>query len=222
MVLGTLGSSVLGAQETESGSDTPTVAVSDFQGVMIGEAGNSAPLGKAVASMLTTELSNRPGLRVIERHQIQDVLTEQRLALSGRVDESSAVEIGKMLGAQYFIYGQVTAVGQQMRMDMRAVDVETSEVLTVEKISDRPSELLAVVVRLADIFMSKLELDAPSARPDVEEIPVQATIVFSRALDAEDQGDVERAMELYEQTLEIYPNHRGAQRALERLRGGGD
>ena len=74
----------------------PGVAVMDFTGLMIGQGGNSVPLGKAVSAMLTTELSGRDGMRVVERTLLQDLLTEQRLALSGRVDESTAIEVGKM------------------------------------------------------------------------------------------------------------------------------
>ena len=158
--------------------DVPTVAVLDFTGLMLGSAGNSAPLGKAVSSMLITELIGNPGLQVIERYQLQDLLMEQRLALSGRVDEGTAVEIGKMVGAQYMIYGQVTSIAEQLRMDMRVVDVETSEVVEAQKMNDKTSELLSVVVRMADSFVEKLDLDPPSSRAKMEPIPVRATVEF--------------------------------------------
>ncbi len=53
----------------------------------------------------------------------------------------------------------------------------------------------------------------------MEAIPVPATIAFSRAVDFEDRGEVEQAIEYYEETLELHPNHRDAQLALQRLRG---
>ncbi len=205
----------------EGPPDLPTVAVLDFTGLMIGEGGNSAPLGKAVSAMLVTELSGREGMRVIERQQLQDILTEQRLSLSGRVDEDTAIEVGVMVGAQYIIHGQVTSIGDMTRMDMRAVDVETSEVLEVQKLSDKTSELLSLVVRMADIFTQKLRLDPPSARARMEAIPVLATIAFSRGVDFEDKGDKEKAMEQYQEALRIHPGHRDAQKALDRLTGGG-
>jgi TolB-like protein len=203
--------------QSDTSENAPTVAVMDFTGFMLGQSGNSAPVGKAVSSMLVTELSERDGMRVIERSQLQDLLEEQRLALSGRVDESTAIEVGKMLGVQYMIFGNVTNIGEQVRLDMRAVNVETSEVLEVQKLTDPMDQLLSLVVKMADLFAAKLELDPPSARPDIGEIPVQATIHFSRGVDFEDQGENEQAIEMYEKTLEAYPDHRGAQKALERL-----
>ncbi len=202
--------------------DIPTVAVLDFTGLMMGQGGNSAPLGKAVSSMLITELTDRPGIRVIERYRLQDLLTEQKLALSGRVDGSTAVEIGKILGAQYVIHGQVTSIFDQLRMDMRAVDVETSEVVEAQKMTDKTSELLSVVVRMADSFASSLNLETPSSRARAEAIPTRATIEFSRGVDFEDRGDTEKALEHYRNAVEIHPNHRAARSAIARLESTGE
>lgn len=200
--------------------DLPTVAVMDFTGFMLGEAGNSVAVGKAMSAMLVTEFSGREGLRVLERQNLQAILQEQRLALSGRVDESSAVEIGKMLGVQYVLLGAVISMGDQLRVDIRATDVETGEVLTVLKKNDKTEGLLDVVVWIADEFSKKLRLTPPSGRAELEAIPVRATIEFSRGVDFEDKGDTAKAMEHYQRALDVYPNHRDAQRALDRLRAG--
>ncbi len=205
----------------EARQDLPTVAVLDFTGFLLGQEGNSAPLGKAVSAMLITELSSRDGLRVIERYRLQDILTEQSLSLSGRVDEETAVQVGRMVGAQYTVHGQVSTVGNQTRLDMRAVDVETSEILEARKLTGQTSELLSLVVDMADLFTRELQLEPPSDRPEVEAIPVAATIEFSRAVDFEDKGQVEQAVEHYRRALEIHPDHRDARKALDRLTGEG-
>lgn len=199
--------------------DVPRVAVLDFTGFMMGDGNAAVSLGKAIAAMLVTEFSGREGIQVIERAELNEMLREQDLALSGRLDESSAIEIGKLLGVQYVITGQATDIVGNLRMDIRAIDVETSEIVAVLKMSDRTTELLSVVVALADEFGEQLNLVPPSERAAVESIPIAATIAFSRAVDLEDRGDTERAIEFYERTLELHPNHRDARLALERLRG---
>lgn len=204
----------------QSNADLPTVAVMDFDGFMLGEAGNSVNLGKAVSAMLVTEFTNRPGLRVVERQRLNDILTEQKLALSGRVDESTAVKVGKMVGAQYVFRGAVTSVGGMLRMDIYVEDTETSKILVAMKKSDKTTNLLNVVVAVADDFSKKLHLAPPSERPPVEAIPIQATIEFSRAVDYEDKGDTAQAIEHYKKVLEIDPNHRDAKTALARLQKG--
>lgn len=198
--------------------DVPTVAVLDFSSFMMGEGGASIQLGKAISAMLVTEFSNREGIRIIERQRLNELIREQDIAFSGRVEE--AIEVGKMLGMQYVLLGQVTSIVDNLRMDIRAVDVETSEIITVMKKSDKTTELFAVVVDLADDFGAALDLTPPSQRPEVEEIPVRATIEFSRAVDFEDRGETEQAIRHYQATLDLHPNHRDARRALDRLTGG--
>jgi curli biogenesis system outer membrane secretion channel CsgG len=214
-----VGSAAIRAAPTRA-QDLPTVAVLDFTSFMMGDGGAAVNLGKAISAMLVTEFTNREGIQVVERAQLNDMLREQDLVLSGRVDESSAIEIGKMLGVQYVLVGQASSIVDNLRMDIRAVDVETSEIVAVLKKSDRTSELLSVVVALADEFGAQLNLVPPSNRPEMESIPVPATIAFSRAVDFEDRGETERAIQEYERTLELHPTHRDAQLALQRLRGG--
>lgn len=217
LLLGVIGGSV--TPEGSSAQDVPRIAVLDFNSFMMGEGGASVNLGKAIAAMLVTEFSGRDGLQVVERQQLNALLDEQDLGFSGRLNEQQAIEVGKLLGVQYVLLGQVTSIVDNLRMDIRAVDVETSEIVTVLKKSDKTSELFAVVVELADDFSAELDLVPPSQRPEVETIPVSATIEFSRALDFEDRGQIEQAIAHYEATLAIYANHRDARRALERLRG---
>ncbi len=215
-VLVTLGS----GRAPALGQDVPTVAVMDFSSFMMGDGGAAVNLGKAVSAMLVTEFSAREGIRIVERAQLNDLLREQDLNLSGRIEESDAIQVGKMLGVQYVLHGQVMSIVDNLRMDIRAVDVETSEIVTVMKKSDKTSELFAVVVLLADEFGEALNLVPPSERAAVESIPVTATIEFSRAVDFEDRGETDQAIQHYEAALEIHPSHQGAARALERLRGG--
>jgi TolB-like protein len=149
----------LGAQDAPAqDTDSPRIAVMDFTGFMLGESGNSVNIGKAVSAMLTTEFTVRDGLEVLERQDISSLLQEQRLGLSGRVDESSAVAIGKILGVQYVFHGAVVSIANSLRVDIRAIDVETSEVKSVMKMTDMTTNLLVVIVNIADAFGDDLDL----------------------------------------------------------------
>jgi len=109
-------------------------------------------LGDGMAEMLTTALVESGKFKVLERQQIHDVLGEQDLGASGRVDPATAAKIGKVLGARYLIYGTVnefeynksgegggvriggirvgaSGAKAHIGMDVRIVDAVTSEIL---------------------------------------------------------------------------------------------
>jgi len=72
-----------------------------------GYAAEAASL-QAYATEALTGL-NDPFLTVVDRDNIQKILDEQRLGMSGVVDENTAVSAGKLVGAQAVIMGTVIA-----------------------------------------------------------------------------------------------------------------
>ncbi len=72
---------------------------------------------------------------VIERDQMEKLLDEQGVQISGCVDEACAVELGKILGAYQVVLGTIGLVGETFSVTVRFIDVETAEV--VGKPADR-------------------------------------------------------------------------------------
>jgi TolB-like protein len=200
------------------GQQATAVAVVDLSSFMMGPGGASVSLGKAIGAMLTTELESRDGVQVIPRAMLTRTLRDRNLHPSGRIEESDAIAIGRLLGVQYVLHGQATSIVDNLRLDVRVVDVETGRVVTVMKRSDRTTELPAVVIGIADDFSAAVGLPAHAGDREVVSIPVAATIAFSRGLDFEDMGDPMGAARQYRLALEAHPAHRDALIALERVR----
>lgn len=62
---------------------------------------------QAYATTALTEI-NDPFIKVVDRENIQRILEEQRLGMSGVVDEATAVNAGKLMGAQAVLIGTLT------------------------------------------------------------------------------------------------------------------
>ncbi len=64
---------------------------------------------KSVQAYALTELAaiNDPFLKIIERENMSTILSEQRLSLSGMVNEETAARVGNLLGAKAIITGTV-------------------------------------------------------------------------------------------------------------------
>ncbi|QLE55094.1 CsgG/HfaB family protein [Nostoc sp. TCL26-01] len=146
------------AQQNNSASATrekPRVAVLDFD---FSSVSNPSLLSvfsggsKGVSDILVNKLVKNGNFVVIERSQIDAILREQNLGNSGRVDASTAAQIGRILGVEAVIIGSVTQFDIQQRqsggglfgfgaattdtdafvkLNIRVVNTNTAEILFV-------------------------------------------------------------------------------------------
>lgn len=66
---------------------------------------------EAMQDVFVTELVKSGRFRVVEREQLAALMQEKNLALSGDIDPSTAVKVGKLLGVNYLLTGAVTEYG---------------------------------------------------------------------------------------------------------------
>jgi TolB-like protein len=88
--------------------------------------GAAPHLGGVAGEYLRTRFSGISGINIVERAQMEALAREQKLQISGLVDEATAVAAGKLLGANYIVAGAVNAVGQVLVLTSRIIDVEKS------------------------------------------------------------------------------------------------
>jgi len=91
-------------------ADKPRIAVLEFKN----KADNQWWWhGGAQASqdVFVTELVKSGKFRVVEREQLAALMQEKNLTLSGDLDPSTAVKVGKLLGVNYLLTGSVTEYG---------------------------------------------------------------------------------------------------------------
>src|SRR5438552_12401741 len=84
----------------------------DFATVDLGLAdrayGGKQNLARRVADKLVTSLVGLGTCQVIERSQLEKVLREQNLGSQGRIDASTAAKVGRILGVDALIIGNVS------------------------------------------------------------------------------------------------------------------
>ncbi len=123
--------------------DKPRVAVIPFDNRTDWWAGE---MGNVAADMIVTRLVNSGAFIVIERERLQAILEEQGFQLTGQVNPSDVVEIGRLLGIMYLVTGSVTRFSVNERglgilgrnvgykeaeseMNVRAFSTETGEII---------------------------------------------------------------------------------------------
>lgn len=104
-------------------------------------------LEKAVPEMLKTELSQYQGIVVVERSKIESILSEQALAQTGLIEDMTAQEVGRMVGAQYIITGEINKADNRLRIDAHLIKVTTGQILG-EKINGKNEKTIEPMIRL--------------------------------------------------------------------------
>jgi len=84
-----------------------------------------------LAQMLITDLSSTGAYEVVERTRLNELLGELELQKTDTVDQSTAVEAGKVVGAHYMVLGGYFELMGTFRVDARLVDVATGRVMSV-------------------------------------------------------------------------------------------
>lgn len=82
---------------------------------------------------LTQSVTNSGRFSLIERENLQQIMAEMKLQLSGVVEESSASEVGKILGAKLLLFGKLYQDAERYNLFIKLVRVETGEILAVTK-----------------------------------------------------------------------------------------
>lgn len=93
-------------------------------------------LSKGFSENLTYHLVKNQVVKVIERTQLDKAVKEMSLSMTGAVDDSTAQSIGKIVGAMYVVIGSVEILEDHVEINCRVLQVETSENILVEKVSN--------------------------------------------------------------------------------------
>ena len=133
----------------------PRVAVMDFENkTQYGD----ARIGNGASDMLATDLVKLGKYSVIERNKLATLLREQDIGTTGRIDPSTAVKIGKVLGVDFVVTGAVTEYGHSSgggggggvhigkqgyhaAVDVRIINAATGEIVFADTAEDHATSV---------------------------------------------------------------------------------
>jgi TolB-like protein len=190
-----------------------------------GERESMEALSVGLQQILITELSMNSGLRVVDRSIVRDLLAEQDLGASGRIDAETAARLGRMVGAKYVMTGGFNELEGTFHLDGRIVDSETSEILKAERVSDRRNNMYGIITSFGNRITDGVNLpQLPRAERQQQEAragrtPPEAVVLYSQAHRLSDQGRTAEARELFRRITVEFPQSTHAQEALRQIGG---
>lgn len=115
----------------------PAIAVFPFEDA--NARAEMTKLSQSVTEMLITALIQTGRFTVIERVQLDKIISEQALGQTGLIDTETAIEIGKLSGLSGIVVGSLTQLRSALEADARLIDVGSGKSLAAA--SSRVSNL---------------------------------------------------------------------------------
>jgi len=206
-----------------AGGESPgiqNIAVMPFDNFSVGEFQEQlGALGAGLADFFQYDFAKVSSLTVIERDKIDYLLEEQKLVTEGKVDEASAIQVGKILGAHLMVFGSFTQIdSRQTRVVIRAVNVETSEIVAQVSAEGRPDYFKIEKQLVADLAN---ELNITLTKEDKQLIDeggtdsYDATTLYAEGLRFEDKYDYQKAYEFFKRAYDTDPKFEEARRKMD-------
>ena len=224
----------------------PVVAVLDYINASMKTDADYKALAKGISTVLAGRLGETDSIRIVTREKLNEIMNEQNLGTSGRVDPAQAVQVGKLLNAHHIIYGTyLVQPNGDTRITASAYSVETSEMEYSTQVRGSADKLQDLIDQLGDKIVHGMKLPAARTRQtgstgnsgttvvaSAGDTPVRATgslselVILSKAIDAEDRKAMSEAIPLYKLFLQkSLPSSYVAQRTIAeskvRLANGG-
>ena len=176
---------------------------------------------KGIASMLITDLSKLEELQIVEREELQKLLNEMKLSISGLVKQETAQELGNLLGAETLLLGSFTEVEGEIRIDARIVETETGKLLKAEEVTgktrslfDLEKVLVLKIARNLDVYLTNEQKEVISRVPTTS---LEAAIHNFKGIDYYDRKMYEKAIREYTESLKIDSSYQDARQNLRKV-----
>jgi TolB-like protein len=110
----------------------------------------NAEITNTVQDKMITSLYSLKRFKIIERSQIDKVMSEQKLGMTGAIDPAKAVKAGKILGVDAILMGSISS-SNGIGMDARLIDTENGTVITAKDAYSAQNNLQDVKTMATDI-----------------------------------------------------------------------
>lgn len=140
-----------------SAADKPftAVAVWDFENVSPPTQSQAQDLQleylrRSLSESMTQSLIKIPGLKLVDRLQLRRVMAELSLGADSLADQDTRLKVGRVTGAQCMLFGSFLAMADQVRVDLRLVDTQTSQIVFADSFATGTNQVMSESVQLGN------------------------------------------------------------------------
>lgn len=123
-------------------------------------------LREALPALLTVVLSQSSNYSVVDRHHLDRLLAEQSLTLEGLTSPDARIRAGGLLGATIMVTGSFVRHEGDLRVTIRATDLERGFVTVAAEARGSTARLSELVTELYRHLVGGLGRPLPNLNPD--------------------------------------------------------
>ncbi len=118
------------AAKMRTKTDIKNVAIADFSKLD----GTPTELGKYLAEQFSDVMVNAATtFSIVDRGRLNFLLKEAGLDAKGLLDPNSVAKLGKLKGIDAIVIGTLTSVGENLNVNVKAINLETAVILASSK-----------------------------------------------------------------------------------------
>ena len=120
-------------------------------------------LENLVMELLSNALNKVKDIKVVERQKLYQIADEQKLSLTGLLDEKNQIEIGKVFGANSIIYGGCAKNNSNLKINAHIFDLSTAKLVRSEEIEGNETEIIRLINELSTKLVKDLDKEKPKS-----------------------------------------------------------
>jgi TolB-like protein len=139
-------------------------------------------LSDGLAWLVGGDLAKVNGFAVVEREELDKVVTEHKLQATGLTGKKARAVLGKLLNAELIITGGFTLDNGNLRIDIRAVDVGTAKIVAAASATGPKAKLLDTEKKAINALVKKIEASESDAKELTVDDTPEVTLHYIRGL----------------------------------------
>jgi TolB-like protein len=201
-------------------SGMQTLAVMDFSNNSITRRDDYEGLSKGLPAIMINTLTGGTDLQIIERERIEWLLKELKLQKQAdKVDQSTAVRTGKLLGANAVVFGSFIATEGQMSITARVVKVETGEVMFGDQVRGKPDNFFGLIEELSQKVTKSVNVEMEETKLGSEQTKsLDAMMAYSDGLSLLESGKYRKAQQKFKKAVEYDDGFAKARKKMKSLK----
>ncbi len=180
-------------------------------------------LSKWISGRVTESLGLNSTIRLVERNKIDSVLEELDIGSSALIDKKTSLDLGKLIAADYFVFGNYFVIQDSFYCTVRLVEVSSGIVVKAEEAIGSISDLTRVANKIIDSVLIGLgrKIHMADYKKTGSRENMDIALFYVRGMEYLENGDKDQAIESFMYILKFDKNNWWAKRKIKEILGPG-